>query len=98
MKIKSIYEELLVIFSNSDITIRKDVLLKSKGGYCLLNDSKLLILNKNLPIESQARILANCIVQLNLLNSDLFITPAIREFIENEASISPQNEEVEFVV
>jgi len=97
-KIKSIYEELHKIITDAGITIRKDVLVKSRGGYCLLEDSRLIILNKTLPLESHMSILARCIGELNLHNSEVFIAPAIREYIESEIASHPQKENIEFVI
>ncbi|MCL2039659.1 MAG: hypothetical protein FWG85_04430 [Bacteroidetes bacterium] len=94
MKINRIYEELTNIISLSGIIIRKDI-LKSKGGYCILDDNKLIILNKILPIESHCRILACCIGELDLLNSSIFISPAIREYIENEIELALPTAKVE---
>jgi hypothetical protein len=98
MKIKSIYEELHKIVTEAGITVRKDILVKSRGGYCLLDDNKLIILNKTLPIESHSNILARCINELGLHNSEIFITPAVREYIENEIANYSQKENIEFVI
>ncbi|MPN44229.1 hypothetical protein SDC9_191790 [bioreactor metagenome] len=98
MKIKYIYDELLRVVSAAGITVRKDALLRSRGGYCILEDNKLIILNKTLPIESHSSILARCIGELNLNNSDIFIAPAVRDYIENEISNNVSVENVEFVI
>jgi len=97
-KIKSIYEELHKIILGAGITVRKDMLVKSRGGYCLLDDNKLIILNKTLPLESHSSILARCIGELGLHNSEIFIAPAIREYIENEIASHPQKAKIEFVI
>ena len=98
MKIKQIYEELLKIINDSGISVRKDNLIKSRGGYCLLNDNKLIILNKTLPVESHSSILARCIDELKLNSGENFISPAIREYIENEVINHPKRENIEFNV
>jgi hypothetical protein len=98
MKIKLVYEELHKIITEAGITIRKDTLIKSRGGYCLLDENKLIILNKLLPLESHSSILARCIGELGLNNSEIFIAPAIREYIENEIANNPQKENIEFVI
>jgi len=94
MKINRIYEELTNIISLAGIIIRKDI-LKSKGGYCILEDNKLIILNKILPLEIHCRILACCIGELDLLNSGIFISPVIREYIENEIAITLPSTKIE---
>lgn len=93
MKINRIYEELTNIISLAGIIIRKDV-LKSKGGYCILEDNKLIILNKTLPLETHCRILACCIGELDLLNSSIFISPKVREYIENEIVLPTSKVEI----
>ena len=60
MKPKLLFEELSKIIIDSGIKIRKDI-LKSKGGYCIIDDNKLIILNKMLPVETHCKILARCI-------------------------------------
>ena len=85
MKFQKIFEELKTITTNFGIIVRKDI-LKSQGGYCLLNNNTLIILNKLYPEETHCRILAKCINDLNILNSANYIPPAIRTFIENEIS------------
>lgn len=94
MKINKIYEELMNIISLSKITVRKDI-LSSKGGYCLLDNNRLIILNKTLPIETHCRILARCVGELGILNSETFIAPALREYIENEISLNSLIQNIE---
>ena len=74
------------IISLSGVNVRKDV-LKSKGGYCLLDNNKLIVLNKILPLETHCRILARCIGELDILSSGIFISPGLRDYIENEISL-----------
>ena len=97
MKSNKIYEGLINIISASNVVVRKDI-LKSKGGYCILDNNKLIILNKILPIETHCRILARCIGELDILNSDVFIAPALREYIENEFSLNSLVKNVEISV
>jgi hypothetical protein len=94
MKIKLLFEELSRIINNSNITIKKD-LLKSSGGYCLLNQNQIIVLNKILPPESHCKILASCIKDLNILNSDVFIPPAVREYIDSEISLFQEERIIE---
>ena len=97
MKINKIYDGLMNIISTSEVIVRKDI-LKSKGGYCLLDNNKLIILNKSLPTETHCRILARCIGDLNILTADLFIAPALREYIENEISINSLVQNIEISI
>ena len=97
MKVNKLYDGLMNIISLSGVVVRKDV-LKSRGGYCLLDNNKLIILNKTLPIETHCRILARCIGELDILSSDTFIAPALREYIENEVALSSLIQNVEISV
>jgi len=97
MKVNKLYDGLMNIISLSGVIVRKDV-LKSRGGYCLLDNNKLIILNKTLPIETHCRILARCIGELDILSSDTFIAPALREYIENEVALSSLIQNVEISV
>jgi hypothetical protein len=97
MKINKIYEELINIISLSGIIVRKDI-LKSRGGYCLLDNNKMIILNKILPIQTHCSILARCIGELNILNSGIFIAPALREYIDNEISLNSFVQNVEISI
>jgi hypothetical protein len=97
MKTKKLYEELIKIVNDTGIVVRKDI-LKSRGGYCLLDDNKLIILNKMLPEEIHCRILAKCIGELNIHNSNNFIAPIVREYIENEISLITDISDVEIKI
>ena len=94
MKPKLLFQELTKIANDSGIKVRKDI-LKSRGGYCLLDDNKLIILNKMLPDETHCRILAKCIAELNLHQASGFIVPAVRQYIENEYSLIIDNSKIE---
>jgi len=97
MKPKLLFQELTKICNDTGIKVRKDI-LKSRGGYCLLDDNKLIILNKMLPDETHCRILAKCIAELNIHHSNTFIVPAVRQFIENEFSLIIDNSDVELTI
>ncbi len=97
MKIKAIYDELLSVITKAGITVRKEHLFKSRGGYCMLNENKLIILNKLLPIEAHASILARCISDLDLAD-DTFLAPAIRQYIDVEAANRTASLPIEFII
>ena len=97
MKPKLLYEQLLNVIENSDIKVRKDI-LKSGGGYCIINNNKVIVLNKVLPPESHCKILAKCINDLQIVSSDFFIPPGVREYLEDEFSLLEDEKEVSFEV
>ena len=53
-----------------------------KGGYCLLEKERLIVVNKINPIEQQIRALAQAFSQMNI--SKIYIKPAIRNIIDSE--------------
>ena len=54
------------------------------GGSCTVNNEKVIVINKGKPIEQRLNILAICFKDYNL--DDLFIVPALREYI-NDSNI-----------
>lgn len=80
MKTRNFYKELIKLASILGYTIRRDN-GNFRGGACILNSEKIIVLNKNLPIESQANILSNAIYPEI---QSKFIKPGLRERIEKE--------------
>ncbi len=80
MKIEKLLLELESLCINGGFTIRKE-----RGGFrgdqCVIEGDKLIVINKNRPMESQAAILARVIQNLN--HDDLFIKPAVRKELES---------------
>ena len=52
-----------------------------KGGYCLLEKEKIIVINKLKPVEQRVRALAQAFSLLD--TSQIYMKPAIREFIES---------------
>ena len=57
------------------------------GGYCLLEEEHIIVINKLKPIEQHIRALAQAFARLN--TSQIYLKPTIRELIESEDN-SPQ--------
>lgn len=90
MKAKQIQEELHQLTKDLGIKIRRES-GKFKSGWCIVNDNKLILINRTAPPEMVASVVAKCLAMHNLDN--VFIKPAIREFIDNERSnLDPENE------
>ena len=51
-----------------------------KGGYCLLLDSKVIVINKLSSLQKKIAILSSALTQLGAEN--IFIPPRIREIID----------------
>jgi hypothetical protein len=52
------------------------------GGYCTVYEQRKIVLNRLLPPEAKASKIAQSLVQFSL--DEVFIKPALREFIESE--------------
>ena len=81
MKPIAIFQEFETIASKLGIRIIQEK-GDFKGGYCLLEEERIIVLNKHKPIEQRIRSLA--IVFSYLDTSRIFLKPIIREMIESE--------------
>ena len=52
------------------------------GGYCLLEEERIIVINKLKPIEQRIRDLAQAFAKLD--TSQIYIKPSIRELIDTE--------------
>jgi hypothetical protein len=55
-----------------------------EGGYCVLKSERIVVINKKLPPRARLSVLARGISEIGLEN--IYISPAVRDFIENELS------------
>jgi len=53
-----------------------------EGGYCVLKDERLIVVNRKLPPARRASILAQGLAEIGI--DELYLKPAVREFIEDE--------------
>lgn len=51
-----------------------------KGGYCLLKDDKVVVVNKLSTLQKKVTILASALRELGI--EDIYLTPKLREYIE----------------
>ena len=52
------------------------------GGYCILEDESVIVLNKNKPIEQRIKKLSEIFSKMDI--SNLSVKPIIREMIDTE--------------
>lgn len=62
-----------------------------EGGYCILKESRLLVVNSRNEIERRIIIVAKSLKQIGI--DDLFVKPNVREIIEKESSRKLTGEE-----
>lgn len=55
-----------------------------EGGYCVLKEQQVLVVNKRLHETRRASILATALSEIGV--DTLFLKPAVREYIEDEAA------------
>ena len=79
MKIEKLLLELESLCERGGFTIRKER-GTFKGDQCIIEGEKLVVINKNRPVESQTVILARVIDHIG--PDTLFIKPAVRKELE----------------
>tara|TARA_X000001036_G_scaffold146202_1_gene139040 strand:- start:254 stop:496 length:243 start_codon:yes stop_codon:yes gene_type:complete len=79
LKSKKIYIELKEVFDK----IGYKVILDNgnfNSGYCILEDDKVIVINKNKPYENRVRVLSEILSSIKL--DDIYLKPYIRELIK----------------
>ena len=81
MRLKSIYNELKELFEKLGYKLVLD-----KGSFntgdCLLEDEKMIVINKNKPYENRIKILSKILSKIDTDN--IYIKPKIRELINQQ--------------
>jgi len=72
--------EIIEIYNSIDYKVRIEKGL-FKGGFCLLKEKKLFLLNKNLDQDKKINFLLKNLAELDTEN--IFIKPNIREMMDN---------------
>jgi hypothetical protein len=85
MKHEDLIQELQTAAAQIGITVRYER-GDFEGGYCILRDQKLLLINKRLMPVRKAAVLATALNGIGLDN--VYLKPAVREFVEDEAARS----------
>jgi len=81
MKSKAIYNELKEAFEKLDYRIIQDN-GNFNSGYCLLEDEKTIVVNRNTPFESRVNSL--CLILSSINISNIYIKPQIRDIIDSK--------------
>ena len=81
MKINMILEELSLLAGQFGYVVRKE---KGgfRGGNCVLNSQKIIVVNVLAPYETRVSIIARVLAELPL--ESVYLKPAVREFIIRE--------------
>ena len=81
MKPETLVEELRQLAEQMGITVRQEI-GNFNGGYCVLHEKKLIVVNKKLTPHIKAAVLAQSLSFFSL--DDVYIKPALREYIEDQ--------------
>lgn len=57
-----------------------------KGGYCIIHDKKVIVINKMTSLQKKVMILSAALKELGV--ESIFLTPRVREIIEEMSGIS----------
>ena len=78
MKVKNTYNELKDIFEKLGYKVISDN-GNFNSGHCILEDEKVIVINKNKPYENRVMVLSQILSSIKLDN--IYIKPYIRELI-----------------
>lgn len=75
--------ELIEVYKNVGFEVRVEK-GSFKGGFCLLREQKLFLLNKNIESIKKINFLARNLSEIGI--EDIFVKPELREIIEKESN------------
>ncbi len=52
------------------------------GGYCILKDERIIVVNKRLVVQKRASVLAQALAEVGV--EEVYLKPVVRQFIEDE--------------
>lgn len=81
MKAEKLLEELTGLATSLEYTVRREQ-GAFRGGACVVKEKRLILLNRSMPYEAAAVILARALC--TLVPEDTFMKPAVRDIIERE--------------
>ncbi len=87
---EQILKELEELADRSGITIRYEK-GDFDGGYCVLKAERLIVVNRKLVAGRRASVVAQAIAEVGV--EELYLKPAVREFIEDELSKAAREQE-----
>ncbi len=93
MKADKLLDELMTLAKTLDYTVRRES-GTFRGGACVVHDQRLIILNRNMPLEAAAVILARALCRV--VPEDLFLKPAVREIVDRERAYLAAHPDVTF--
>ncbi|MBT8378611.1 MAG: hypothetical protein KJN64_05240 [Ignavibacteria bacterium] len=83
-EIEEVLDELKAIANQLGATVRFEK-GDFKGGYCILNDNKVIVVNKLANLQRKIMILSAALKELGV--EKMYLTPKIREVIEEMSGV-----------
>lgn len=83
MKQEELIEELQSVAQQLGVTVRYEK-GDFEGGYCILREQKMLLINRRLMPVRRASVLALALREIGMEN--VFLRPALRAYIDDEAA------------
>lgn len=88
LRSEQLLKELELLASHSGITIRYEK-GDFEGGYCILKDERLIVVNKKLPPGKKSTVLAYGLAEIGI--DQEYLKQEVREFIEDELAKMPKS-------
>ncbi len=96
MKADKILESLMDVAKGADYTVRRET-GTFRGGACVIRDQRLILINRSMPAEAAAVILARALAKIGI-EDDSFLKPAVRDLLDRERAWVASHPEVTFAL
>ena len=84
MKQEQVYQELVELLEKFDVTVSehnfKATHTKTRGGFCIVKNEKVFILNKHIKLRRKIDLLVDYI--RTLPHEDMYVVPVVRDLLK----------------
>lgn len=94
MKADKLLEALIDLAKTADYTVRRET-GTFRGGACVVRDQRLILINRSMPLEAAAVILARALARIGI-EEDAYVKPAVRDILDRERLYVEQHPDVTF--
>lgn len=93
MKADKLFEELMGLAKSLGYSVRRES-GTFRGGACVVHEQRVILINRSMPIEAAAVILARALARF--VPEDQFMKPAVRDIIDREQAYLAAHPDVTF--
>ncbi len=93
MKADKLFDELLGLATTLGYTVRRES-GTFRGGACVVHEQRVILINRSMPVEAAAVILARALARV--VPEDQFLKPAVRDIIDREQAYLAAHPDVTF--